>query len=222
MPEKSGIIIDGMKMIERIDTDRGRFYRTPDGNIYPSVTTILSSIPNTKLDAWKASVGDEEAHRVSMLAAARGTRLHSFCEDYLLQRNPTLDVFDKQSYAGLIAHLDMIEPITIEQFMYSDKLRVAGTPDCIAKYQGELCVIDFKSTSRQKHDGEFDNYWLQTSAYAAMCYERLQLVVPNLLIIMQNLTTGECNVFKQKSNVWLPKFKSIRDAYQDQRLFLSR
>lgn len=204
------------KMIERIDTPNGRFYKTPDGNIYPSVTTVLASLSNTSLDAWRASVGASEAERVSKLAAARGTRLHAFCEDYLLKRNPKLDVFDRQSYAGLTEHLDMIEPIAVEQFMYSDRLRVAGTPDCIAKYNGELCVIDFKTTSREKHDGEFDSYWLQTAAYSMMCYERLNLVVPNLLILMQNLTTGECNVFKQKSNIWLPRFKSIRDAYKDQ------
>lgn len=208
-------------MIERIDTEHGRFYRTPEGNLYPSVTTVLGSIPNTHLDAWKRSVGDEEAARVSKLAAAQGTRLHSFCEDYLLGKNPKLDIFDRQAYRGLSTHLDLIEPIAIEQFMYSDKLKVAGTPDCVAKYNGKLCVIDFKSTSRQKFDGEFDSYWLQTSAYAAMCYERLNLVIPNLLIIMQNLTTGECNVYEQASSIWLPKFKQVRDAYQDQRPLLS-
>ena len=208
-------------MIERIDTQTGRFYRTPEGNLYPSVTTVLASLPNTSLDAWRASVGASEADRVSKLAAARGTRLHAFCEDYLLKRNPKIDVFDRESYSGLTEHLDRVEPIAIEQFMYSDRLRVAGTPDCIGKYNGELYVIDFKTTSRQKHDGEFDSYWLQTAAYSMMVYERLNLVVPNLLIIMQNLTTGETNVFKQKSNVWLPRFKSIRDAYEDQRPLLS-
>ena len=208
-------------MIERIDTEHGRFYKTPEGNLYPSVTTVLASLPNTSLDAWRASVGASEADRVSKIAAARGTRLHAFCEDYLLKRDPKIDVFDRESYSGLTEHLDRVEPIAIEQFMYSDRLQVAGTPDCIGKYNGELYVIDFKTTSRQKHDGEFDSYWLQTAAYSMMVYERLNLVVPNLLIIMQNLTTGETNVFKQKSNVWLPRFKSIRDAYEDQRPLLS-
>lgn len=207
-------------MIERIDTPNGRFYRTPEGNVYPSVTTVLGSIPNTSLDAWKRSVGDAEAERVSKLASARGTRLHAFCEDYLTGKNPVLDIFDRQAYTGLTAQLDMLEPIAIEQFMYSDRMRVAGTPDCIGKYNGELCVIDFKTTSREKHDGEFDSYWLQTAAYSMMSYERLSLVVPNLLIIMQNLTSGECNVYQQASSIWLPRFKSIRDAYQDQRPFL--
>ena len=200
-------------MIERIDTPNGRFYRTPEGNLYPSVTTVLASLPNTSLDAWRASVGASEAERVSKLAAARGTRLHAFCEDYLLKRDPKIDVFDRESYSGLTDHLDRVEPIAIEQFMYSDRLRVAGTPDCIGKYNGELCVIDFKTTSRQKHDGEFDSYWLQTAAYSMMSYERLDLVIPNLLILMQNLSTGETSTFFAKSVDWLPKFVQIRNTF---------
>ena len=200
-------------MIERIDTQTGRFYRTPEGNLYPSVTTVLASLPNTSLDAWRASVGASEAERVSKIAAARGTRLHAFCEDYLLKRDPKIDVFDRESYSGLTDHLDRVEPIAIEQFMYSDRLRVAGTPDCIGKYNGELCVIDFKTTSRQKHDGEFDSYWLQTAAYSMMSYERLDLVIPNLLILMQNLSTGETSTFFAKSVDWLPKFVQIRNTF---------
>lgn len=208
-------------MIERIDTPNGRYYRTPEGNLYPSVTTVLASIPNPGLDEWRKAVGEEEAARVSKRATTRGTALHSYCEDYLTGKNPTLDIFDTVAYAGLSKHLDLIEPICIEEQLYSDKLQVAGTLDCLGKYKGELFVIDFKTTSSLKHDGEFDSYWLQTAAYSMMVYERLNLVVPNLLIIMQDLTAGECNVYRQKSSVWLPRFKEIRDAYENQRPLLS-
>lgn len=210
-----------MNNLERIDTPSGRFYKTPDGNLYPSVTTVLSSIPKPGLDAWRKAVGDEEADKVSRRATKRGTALHTYCEDYLNGKNPKLDVFDKMAYKGLSAHLDYIEPIAIEEQLYSDRLRVAGTLDCLGKYKGELYIIDFKTTSSLKHDGEFDSYWLQTAAYSAMVYERLNLVVPDLLIIMQDLTAGECNVYRQKSSIWLPRFKEIRDAYEDKRPLLS-
>ena len=177
-----------MNNLERIDTPSGRFYKTPEGNLYPSVTTVLSSIPNPGLDAWRKAVGDEEADKVSKRATRRGTALHTYCEDYLNGKNPKLDVFDKMAYTGLSNHLDFIEPIAIEEQLYSDRLRVAGTLDCLGKYKGELYIIDFKTTSSLKHDGEFDSYWLQTAAYSAMVYERLNLVVPDLLIIMQDLT----------------------------------
>lgn len=207
--------------LKRIDSPYGRFYETSDGSLYPSVTTVLSSIPNAGLDQWRNAVGEEEANRVSKLASSRGTRMHTFCEDYLKGKSPKLDIFDRQSYKGLSFHLDQIEYIAIEEMLYSDQLRVAGTLDCLGKYNGKMCVIDFKSTSTLKHEGEFDSYWLQTAAYSMMVYERMGLVVPDLLILMQNLQAGETYVYHQKSSIWLPKFKQIRDAYQDQSALLS-
>lgn len=210
-----------MENLERLDTPAGRFYRTPDG-IFPSVTTVLASIPNPELDAWKASVGEDKAKEISSKATKAGTRMHSFCEDYLNGKSPKLDIFDRDAYNGLTRHLDLIEPIGIEEQLYSTKLKVAGTLDCVGKYSGELFIIDFKTTSKIKHDGEFDSYWLQTAAYSAMVFERMNLLVPNLLIIMQDLTAGECRVFKQKSSIWLPRFKQIRDAYENKSVLLSR
>lgn len=209
-------------MIERIDTENGRFYRTPDGNIYPSVTTVLTSIPNPALEEWKLSIGEEKAAEVSKKASEAGTLLHSYCESYLTNgTKPKLDMFQKFSYSGLGVHLDKIKPIAVESMMYSDKLRVAGTIDCLGYYDGVPHIIDFKSTSRDKYDGEFDTYWLQTAAYSMMVYERFDMIVPDLLIIMQNLLSGECNVYKQKSSVWLPRFKQIRDAYENKSTLLS-
>lgn len=207
--------------LKRIDSPYGRFYETPNGSLYPSVTTVLASIPNPDLEQWRKSIGEEEANKVSKLASSRGTRMHTFCEDYLKGKSPKLDIFDRQSYKGLSDHLDQIEYIAIEEMLYSDQLRVAGTLDCLGKYQGKMCIIDFKSTSTLKHEGEFDSYWLQTAAYSMMVYERMGLVVPDLLILMQNLQAGETYVYRQKSSIWLPKFKQIRDAYQDQSALLS-
>lgn len=199
-------------MLQRIDTENGRFYRTPQGNLYPSVTTILSSIPNPELEAWKQAVGPDEVARVSKRATDNGTRMHLFCEEYLQGKNPQLDVFQKYSYSGLTKILDTVNPIALEKMLYSDRLRVAGTLDCFAKFQGELAIMDWKTTSKLKHNGEFDTYWLQTSAYAAMIYEHLGVLVPSLVIVMQDLVAGETQVFKERTQDWLPRFKMIRDS----------
>lgn len=202
-------------MIKRIDTSYGRFYETPDG-VFPSVTSVLSSIPNPGLEAWKAAVGEKEAQRVSQRAAALGTRMHQYCEDVLTNKNPVLDFIDRTSYKGLLEQLKRIEPLHIEYQMWSKRLRVAGTADCIGRYNGQLCLIDFKSTSRRKVEGEFDSYWLQTACYAQMAHERLGLMIPNLLIIMQNIAEGETYLFHEKTTNWLLKFKTVRDTYSNE------
>jgi len=39
--------------------DGKRFYVTPDGKNYPSITTILAQQENLGLEAWKAKVGEK-------------------------------------------------------------------------------------------------------------------------------------------------------------------
>ena len=199
-------------ILERIDTPSGRFYKTPEGFLYPSVTTILSSIPNPELEKWKQSVGEEEAKRISKKATENGTRLHDFCENYLLGNNPKLDIFQKDSYGKLPKILDEIKPVALEKMLYSNKLRVAGTLDCLGKYQSKYHIIDWKTTSKLKFNGEFDTYWLQTSAYAMMVYEHTGIFVPDLMIVMQDLVSSETRIFKEKTKDWLPKFIEIRNS----------
>ena len=204
-----------IKLVQH-NTPSGRFYETPEGFFYPSITTVLSSVPTPELDAWKASVGEEKAKQISEAATKRGTRFHSYCEDVLTNNNPQLDIFDKHSFTSIEEHLSKIQPIAIEAPCYSNKLCVAGTFDCLGYYENELCLIDFKTTGRQKFDGEFDSYYMQTAAYAAMVYEVSGIVVPKLLILMQNVKDNETYVFHQKAKEWLPKFATVRHAYKNQ------
>ena len=197
--------------LERIDTPSGRFYKTPEGFLYPSVTTILGTIPNPELQKWIDSIGKEEASKVSKRATTNGTRLHDFCENYLLGNNPQLDIFQKDSYGNLPKILDQITPIALEKMTYSNKLRAAGTLDCLGVYKGKYHIIDWKTTSKLKHDGEFDTYWLQVSAYAMMIYEHTGIFVNDLMIVMQDLVSSETRIFTAKTVDWLPKFIEIRN-----------
>jgi len=167
-------------------------------------------------------MGHEKADAYTMRAANIGTQMHAFCEQYLQGESPTLGLIDRYRFSGIIPYLKRIDPIHIEHSMWSNKLKVAGTSDVIGIYDGKLSIIDFKSTSRLKYDGDFDGYWMQCAAYAVMAYERLGLYAEDLVIIMQDISSGECNGYTQKTKGWVSKFKSIRDAYNDQSALLSR
>ena len=62
-----------------------KFYviRTPEGNKYPSITTVLSVRNKKGLMEWRKRVGNEVANHVARTAANRGTKVHHMCEDYL-------------------------------------------------------------------------------------------------------------------------------------------
>ena len=72
LPEITATTIDGV-----------RLYETPEGNKYPSITTILSVRNKKGLMEWRKKVGNEVANYVAGKAAARGTAVHHMCEDFL-------------------------------------------------------------------------------------------------------------------------------------------
>jgi len=73
--------------LETQTIDYKRFYITPEGEAYPSITTVLSIRKKEGLMEWRNRVGEKVANYVAGKAAARGTKVHHMCEDYLNNRH---------------------------------------------------------------------------------------------------------------------------------------
>ena len=80
--------------------------------------------------------------------------------------------------------------------MYSLQLGIAGTVDCIAEYNGELAIIDFKSSKKPKPRKWIDHYFVQCAAYACMLYELTNIPVKKFVILM-SCENGECVVYEE-------------------------
>lgn len=159
--------------------DGRRHYKTPDGNVYPSVTTILSRLPNESLIEWQKRVGETEAKRVSSVSARRGTNLHEVCERYLFnEERPTRGHMpDVQGMFGeLKKYIDRIDEIyAIEAQLYSDQYKFAGRCDVIGIFDDYPAIIDFKTT-RSEVDSSMDKvkkYFMQLAAYSLAFEERV-------------------------------------------------
>ena len=70
--------------LEAETTEKGRVYKTPGGNLYPSITTVLSAYNKKAIYEWRQRVGEEVANKISAKASGRGTKLHNTVEQYLL------------------------------------------------------------------------------------------------------------------------------------------
>jgi genome maintenance exonuclease 1 len=68
--------------------------------------------------------------------------------------------------------------------LYSDKYKVAGRVDCIAKYNGVLSIIDFKTSTKERSDDWNENYYIQGSAYAEMFEERTGINISQVVILV--------------------------------------
>jgi hypothetical protein len=154
----------------RVTIDGSRHYKTPYGSL-PSVTTILSATQGNKaaLERWaKKNPGGREA------AAARGTKVHSLMERFLLgiDREPTIeDPEIAQFWDGLPENLSKLEkivwaenPANPDDFAWvvggDGVSRVwhpginekqnwgwAGTPDIVAEYKGKVVLGDLKTSN---------------------------------------------------------------------------
>ena len=82
-----------LQPITATNQDGVRLYKTPEGNKYPSITTVLSVRNKKGLAEWRKRVGNDVANHISRTAANRGTKVHHMCEDYLnnMQFNSPLE-----------------------------------------------------------------------------------------------------------------------------------
>jgi len=205
-PEMKDEIVEGI----------GRIYTTPEGKRYPSVTTVIGAASDkTYLEQWKKRVGEEEAKKVSGQATRRGTAVHSLVENYLLN-NPTYSkghmpnniLSFRKIQPHLDAHLGRIAGLEVP--LYSDKLRVAGRVDCIAEWEGQWSVVDFKTSKREKARDDIHDYFIQCSAYAMMMFEATGILCKQSVIVM-TVDDGDALIFKESTREWLPKFLEIRE-----------
>lgn len=205
--------------LTRQTTEAGRKYFTPEGNAYPSITTVLSILGKEEIIAWRNRVGEEEANKVSRQASTRGTAVHKLAEDY---------VDNKPDWKGKhmpsnIATFNTLRPILDaklnnvwmqEAFLYSDKLKTAGQVDCIGEWDGILSIIDFKTSKRVKKEEDITNYFIQMCFYAAAFLERTGVAIKQAVVVMA-VDDNEPLIFKVNTFDYLPHFISVRKKYKE-------
>ena len=199
-------------------TAQGRRYFV-EGNAYPSVTTVIGEMKKKSILEWRRKVGEEEANAISKRATTRGNKCHKLAEDYL--SNKPLDRYrDDVLSLGLFhqirPYIDKINNIhALEESLYSHTLKLAGRVDCIAEYDNELAIIDFKTSSKLKREEWIQDYFSQETAYAIMFQELTGLKVKQLVTIIA-VETGTPQVFVKKDILtYVPKLKEYIDYYKD-------
>jgi genome maintenance exonuclease 1 len=198
--------------LESETTESGRTYKTPGGKSYPSITTVLSNYNKKAIYEWRQRVGEQEANRISRAASGRGTKLHNAVEKYLLNemsdmKMQTMMPDTKELFLKVKPFLDnhIGDIYGIEQPLYSDKLRVAGRCDCIAEWEGELSIVDWKTSTRVKEKEYIQNYFMQCSAYAEMFEERTGKPIKQIVVAIAVEDTNTPLIFiENKSDYLLP------------------
>ena len=199
--------------------DKKRYYVTPEGNEYPSITTVLSPRGKEGLMKWRKRVGEKVANHICNKAATRGTKVHKMCEDFLNGEDMTHHKKDFLPYCLFNELKDKTfnninEVIGQEVTLYSDKYKVAGRTDLIAEYKGELSIVDFKTSTNERKDSYNENYYIQTAAYAEM-FEELTGKPINQIVILVVTENGTVQEFIKDKQEYIPLLEeTLEEWYQ--------
>lgn len=196
--------------LERVEENGQRYYKTPDG-IFPSVTTVTGWEKKNFFAKWRKD-NPEESIRV----CSRGNKLHSIIENYL--NNETLEEDNSPNeesiFLSMKPHIDKINNIrALESSLYSKILGLAGRVDCIGEYNKELCVIDFKGSTKIKNKDDIENYFLQATAYALMWQERTGEKCKKICLII-GTEKGITQVFVENTIDYVKKLQKVISTYR--------
>ena len=200
--------------LNRLHEGQTRYYVTPENNKYPSITTITSHRNREIFANWRKKVGLEAANAKTKRATNRGTATHTLIEHYLKNEEvPKSDPLPNYLFQQAKPTLDKINNIhCLEGTLYSDQLHLAGQVDCIAEYEGELAVIDFKTSEKVKPEKWIEHYYVQCMAYGMMYFERTQETIKKLVIIM-TCEDGDVKVYEKRDK--LTYMKLLKDYVED-------
>lgn len=164
--------------LSRETLEGSRKYALPDGQRVSSVTTIIEATKSEEskqaLNNWRKRVGVQKAQQITTEAASRGTRMHKWLENYVCDDamgEPGSNPYSQQSHkmaSGIVENFltpNVTEIYGTEVSLYYPGL-YAGTTDCVANWQGEVSILDFKQTNKPKKTEWVQDYFLQLCAYA--------------------------------------------------------
>ena len=198
--------------IKQISIDGIRHYETPDGTLI-SITSLLKNFTPQGILDWRKSVGDEVANKVMVAATDRGSKVHEIIEN-CLSNKPENDLVGNygelasRMFSQMIPAIDKIDRIrALEQGLYSTRYGIAGRVDCIAEYDKELTVIDFKTATRKRNEIN-ENYLVQACFYSIAWEERTGEKI-NQITILTTTEDGKFYVYRDDPSKYVGKLKEM-------------
>ena len=203
--------------IKQININGVRHYDTPDGTLI-SITSLLKNFTPEGILEWRKAVGEDVANEVMRAAADRGSKVHKIIEN-CLSNKPENDLVGNygelaaRMFSQMVPALDKIDRIrALEKGLYSTRFGIAGRVDCIAEYDNELTVIDFK-TSTRKRDERNETHLVQASFYSLAWEERTGEKV-NQIAILTTTEDGKLDVYRDDPSNHVDRLEEMIEEYK--------
>ena len=154
-------------------------YKNSKGEKLVSVTTVLSVINKPAIPAWANKLGFEGINYFEELqrTAKIGSLVHAICEFYTAKTPIEWEKYTKEEikkgctiskrFFEFVSLQDEFEPILSEGAFASDKYGFGGTVDAIARLNGKITLLDYKTSG-----AIYDEMIAQVSAYKLLAEEK--------------------------------------------------
>lgn len=192
---------------------------------YPTVSEIINAPENKGLIKWRKEVGEDVADYIMKQGGQRGSDVHEIIQDYLTLK-PRLDgseEWHKHKVSSVLAHglfhlmKNYIDNITdvwgVEKKLISHKYKMRGRADCIAHWNGQNTIIDFK-TGRGHIEKPPESAMIQCCAYAIMLEEHYGYKCEQLLVIHAS-ENGSSHAFLRRTNDYVKKLENCIKIYNE-------
>ena len=236
MKKEIRIVKDGVRQITTYDE---RWYSKevvspktglPDFDFYESSSWISSYYPKgERFTQWVAKIGFEEAQRRMIEAGVKGSKVHLAAEDIMRGVKVPMDAkypnknnegiieeLTVEEYEGIMSLVDWVNTVDIkvlatETTAFNEGHHYAGTVDLICKIDGQIWVIDYKTSP---------NIWpsheIQLSSYSWLDFDLKELKVTE-----EEWNTRKIAILQlgyERNKIQKYKFTEIEDKFD---LFLS-
>ena len=195
--------------LERETLDGIRYYQCPCG-LYPSVTSILSATKSEEsratLAAWRDRIGHERAQQIVTASASRGTRMHSYLEDYVLTgqlKEPGSNPYSR--VANLMAETIIKQGLSNVDEYWGSEVNLyypglySGTTDLVGVWKGREAILDFKQSNKPKLPQYVDDYRYQLVSYG-LCHNHLygtDIKTGVILVCVQPQVDDQMNIIQE-------------------------
>ena len=153
---------------KQVSVNRKRHYEI-EGHCYPGITTVLSATKpyeeKKRLWDWQDRIGKDEAREITTRSARSGTRIHKVIKSHLKQEPYELPEGLDGFWNSIEPVLEEIDEVLLVEGAVWHPLKFAGYPDAVMRFEGELCVCDWKTARRPKQIEWIGDYCMQVAAY---------------------------------------------------------
>ena len=193
-------------------------------NGYPSVTTVIGQLSSYGLIEWFKRTPYNEILEASKKGKEIGSQMHETIQLFIETGEAKIDTSYPEEITTALQSFMLFrkehpefELSRAEIEMSCDKYGINGTTDCIAKRNGKLWIVDWKSAKNGKNGFPeiYSEAKTQASAYCKMFNEIKNENIENALIVAIAKDVISYNIYEmdkeeiegQFNNVFLPLLK---------------